>query len=177
MTLIELTETDSIRYKAFFTEGLHRHANCFRISPTDEQTEPFPTRGTPDSFTLGLLTDNDSLAGVVSFQREGQTRQKLRHKGLLFRMYVTSDYAGQGLGRRLLEEIIRRVQTQTDIEQIVLTVVATNTSAKRLYEKMGFRSFSYEPKAIKDGNVYHDEEQMVLIFPNSAGGQHESRGV
>jgi ribosomal protein S18 acetylase RimI-like enzyme len=164
MTLIELTETDSPRYKTFFTEGLHRHRDCFRISPADEQTEPFPTRGTPDSFTLGLLTDGGLLAGVVSFQREGQTRQKLRHKGLLFRMYVSAAHAGQGLGRRLLEETIRRVQTQTDIEQIVLTVVATNASAKHLYEKMGFRSFSLESKAIKDGNVYHDEEQMALYL-------------
>jgi RimJ/RimL family protein N-acetyltransferase len=64
----------------------------------------------------------------------------------------------------LLDEIIRRVQEQTDIEQINLTVVATNESAKRLYEKAGFRSFAREPNAIKDGNAYYDEEQMVLFL-------------
>ncbi|TAE30864.1 MAG: GNAT family N-acetyltransferase [Cytophagales bacterium] len=164
MKLIELTSNDHDRYKAFFMNGLHTHRDCFRISPDDEQTEPFPTKGTADSFTLGLLTDAGELAGVVSFSREGQTRQKLRHKGLLFRMYVAASFAGQGLGQQLLEETIRRVQTQTDIEQIVLTVVSTNHSAKRLYEKMGFRSFSLEPNAIKDGDTYHDEEQMVLFL-------------
>ncbi len=164
MNLVELTAAGTDRYKVFFTEGLQQHRDCFRISPADESTEPFPTRGTADSFTLGLLTDTGELAGVVSFQREGQTRQKLHHKGLLFRMYVSAAFAGQGLGRRLVEEVIRRVREQTDIEQINLTVIATNTPAKRLYERLGFRSFSLERQAIKDGNTYHDEEQMVLFL-------------
>lgn len=164
MTLTELTEADAGPYKTFFLQGLQRHPDCFRISPDDEASEPFPTRGTADSFTLGLLTDAGELAGVVSFQREGQTRQKLRHKGLLFRMYVAAEFAGQGLGRRLVEEVIRRAREQTDIEQINLTVVATNITAKRLYEKLVFRSFALERNAIKDGDLYYDEEQMALFL-------------
>jgi ribosomal protein S18 acetylase RimI-like enzyme len=164
MQLVELTAADSERYKTFFTEGLHQHPDCFRISPSDEATELFPTRNTPDSFTLGLITEAGELAGVVSFAREGQIRQRLRHKGLLFRMYVAAEHAGQGLGKQLMQEVIRRVQTQTDIEQIVLTVIATNTPAKRLYNQLGFAVFSHEPRAIKNGDQYHDEEQMVLFI-------------
>lgn len=165
MVLTELTTTTHAdRYKAFFLTGLHQHRDCFRISPADEAAEPFPTQGTADSFTLGLLTDAGDLAGVVSFQREGQTRQKLRHKGLLFRMYVAQEFAGQGLGWRLVAEVIRRVREQTDIEQINLTVVATNLAAKRLYESLGFRSFALERHALKDGDAYYDEEQLVLFL-------------
>lgn len=164
MSLIELTNEHPHDYNAFFTSGLHAHRNCFRISPDDEAREPFPTTGTPNSFTLGLLTDAGTLAGVVSFQREGQTREKLRHKGLLFRMYVSAEHGGKGFGRQLLDAVVRRVREQTDVEQINLTVIATNESAKRLYEKAGFCSFARERNALKDGDVYHDEEQMVLFL-------------
>lgn len=164
MRIIELTHEHPHDYNAFFTSGLHAHRSCFRISPDDEAREPFPTTGSIDSFTLGLLTDAGTLAGVVSFQREGQMREKLRHKGLLFRMYVSAEHGGKGFGRQLVDEIIRRVQEQTDVEQINLTVVATNESAKRLYEKAGFRSFARETNALKDGNLYYDEEQMVLFL-------------
>ena len=164
MRLVELTEQASFGYRAFFLTGLRQHRDCFRISPDDEAAEPFPTQGKSDSFTLGLLTDADKLAGVVSFQREGQTREKIRHKGLLFRMYVSAEHSGQGLGRWLLAETIRRVREQTDIEQINLTVIATNAPAKRQYEKLGFRAFALERNAIKDGGTYYDEAQMVLFL-------------
>lgn len=79
-------------------------------------------------------------------------------------MYVAEEYGRQHLGRRLLEETIRRVRLLPDIEQINLTVIATNQRARHLYEKVGFRSFAYEKNALKDGNTYYDEEQMVLFL-------------
>ncbi|GAB3643027.1 GNAT family N-acetyltransferase [Spirosoma arcticum] len=164
MTIIELTNEHPHDYKTFFMGGLHAYRSCFRISPDDEAREPFPTTGTADSFTLGLLTEAGTLAGVVSFQREGQTREKLRHKGLLFRMYVSTEHGGKGFGRQLLNDLIRRVREKTDVEQINLTVAATNESAKRLYERAGFRSFARELNALKDGDSYYDEEQMVLFL-------------
>ncbi len=164
MTFIELTAEDNYAYQAFFTQALLKHRDCFRISPDDEVREAFPTRGTSDSFTLAALTVNNQLAGVVSFQREGATREKLRHKGLLFRMYVSADYGGQGIGKQLMERLIEKVKAGTDIEQITLTVIASNTTAKKLYEKFGFRTFATEKNAIKDNGVYYDEEQMVLFL-------------
>ena len=164
MRLVELTAEHNFGYKQFILTGLQMHRDCFRISPADEASEPFPTRATPDSFTLGILTDGNELAGVVSFQREGQTREKIRHKGLLFRMYVGTQYGGQGLGRQLINETIRRAGQLPNLEQMILTVVSTNTAAKKLYKKAGFQPFSLEKNALKDGDVYYDEEQMVLFL-------------
>ena len=164
MRLVELTATENYGYQDFMMEGLRKHQDCFRISPTDQTNEAFPTSGLPDSFTLGFITDTDELAGVVSFQRDGQTRKKIRHKGLLFRMYVAQAYNGQGLGRLLLEETIRRARLLPGMEQINLTVISTNLVAKRQYEKLGFRAFALENNAIKDGDMYYDEEQMVLFL-------------
>ena len=164
MNLVDLTAEQNFGYRSFMLSGLQKHRDCFRISPLDEVHEPFPTLGKPDSYTLGLITTTHELAGVVSFQREGHNREKIRHKGLLFRMYVASEYGGRGLGRILLDETIRRARRLPDMEQINLTVIASNALAKRHYEKAGFRSFALEKNAIKDGDLYHDEERMVLFL-------------
>ena len=165
MILNDLSAADAAEYKAFFTEALHRHPDCFRISAADEAREPFPTLGAPDSFTLAFRTETGALAGLVSFQREGATRERLRHRGMLFRMYVAREFGGQGLGKRLIEEVLRRAAALGDIEQINLTVVSTNLPARRLYESFGFNVWGIEPRAIKhpDGQ-YFDEAQMTKFL-------------
>ena len=164
MQLLEITQQQESLYKSFFIQGLQKHKDCFRISEADEANEPFPTKGTNDSFTLACLNDDDSWMGVVSFEREGKNRERLHHKGLLFRMYVAQEFGGLGLGKQLVEAVISRVIQNTNIEQINLTVIASNLNAKKLYEQFGFTSFSVEHNAIKEGNNYYTEEQMVLFL-------------
>ncbi|WP_375448618.1 GNAT family N-acetyltransferase [uncultured Fibrella sp.] len=160
--LRSLTEADLSAYRALLMPGLEQDADSFRIAPADEQDAPFPTHNRPDSFTLGTFVDN-RLAGVVSFQREGADRVKLRHKGLLFRMYVSPDFRGQGLAGLLIQAVVDRARQLDGMEQINLTVVTTNP-AKRLYERFGFRSFSLEEKAIKWRGTYLTEEAMKLVL-------------
>lgn len=162
MEIIELTTENNFGYKDFFRQGLQEYADFFRISVQDELKESFPTKNTLDSFTLGAITDQEKLIGVVSFQREGENREKLRHKGLLFRMYVSAEASGQGVGKKLIETLLQKVKILPDIEQINLTVVANNEKAKALYTKFGFKSFALEENAIKYQNQYFAEEQMVL---------------
>ena len=157
-----LTETDLPAYRALLLPGLEQDADSFRIAPHDEQQAHFPTQNRPDSFTLGTFVDGQ-LAGIVSFQREGADRVKLRHKGLLFRMYVSPNFRGQGLAGSLIQEVINRARQLNDVEQINLTVVTTNP-AKRLYERFGFRSFSLEERAIKWRGTYLTEEAMKLVL-------------
>ena len=157
-----LTEADLPVYRALLMPGLTQDADSFRMAPEDEEDAPFPTQNRPDSFTLGTFVD-DQLAGIVSFQREGVDRVKLRHKGLLFRMYVSPHYRGQGLARQLIEAVIDRARHLHDLEQINLTVVSTNP-AKRLYERAGFRTFSTEINAIKWQGAYLAEDAMKLIL-------------
>jgi len=173
MKVREIYAKDSGAYKAFLLNGLVEDEGNFRISPDDEKDAPFPTLGTPDSFTLGAFKDQQ-LAGIVSFQREGRDREKLRHKGLLFRMYVHPQFRGEGVGRALVKDLLGRVEMLGDVEQINLTVVASNPVAKKLYEQFGFVSFAVERNALKWKGHYYTEEQMVLFLKNvtKAGGIH-----
>ena len=88
---------------------------------------------------------------------------KLRHKGLLFRMYVSPHFRGKSIAGLIIQEVIDRAKALGDIEQINLTVVSSNP-AKHLYERFGFTSFSLEKRAIKWQGMYLDEEAMVLFI-------------
>jgi RimJ/RimL family protein N-acetyltransferase len=161
MKIVELMSHRGKEYKDFFIQGLAQDEDNFRITPGDELDAPFPTRDKKDSFTLGAYV-KDLLAGVVSFTRDGSDREKLRHKGILFRMYVGKEFRGHGIARKLIEEVVNRVEKIQDIEQINLAVVSTNSNAKALYEKIGFKVFGTENKAIKWRGKYFDEDQMFL---------------
>jgi len=161
LKLSDITSDQINQYKAFLAVGLVNDENNFRITPSDDLDTPFPTKDREDSFTLGAYI-NHTLAGVVSFTRDGADREKLRHKGILFRMYVSKDFRGKGIARKLVEELVNRVKKINDIEQINLTVIANNATAKTLYEKFGFQIFGSEINAIKWKGNYFTEDQMVL---------------
>ena len=174
MTIRELTSADTVAYQALILCGLREHDESFRIAAQDagEPMVPFAT-SRPDAFTLGAWLADGQLVGVVSFERE--TRTKFKHKGLLFRMYVRADASGRGIGRRLIQETIKRAREIEGLEQINLTVVASNSRAKGLYSSEGFKSFALEERGLKMGETYYDEEQMALrLFRECA--QQGARG-
>lgn len=161
MIIRELTSADAVIYQALILYGLSEHVESFRIAAQDtgEPLVPFASCR-PDAFTLGAWRADDELVGVVSFERE--TRTKSRHKGLLYRMYVRADASGIGIGKQLIQDTIRRASEIEGLEQINLTVVASNSRAKQLYSSVGFKSFALEERSLKMGDIYYDEEQMAL---------------
>ncbi len=161
ITICEIKAIEIKMYKLFLAEGLINDEENFRLTTNDDLNNSFPTEDNEDSFTLGAF-ENKQLAGVVCFMRDGRDREKLRHKGILFRMYISNEFRGRGIAKKLIEEVILRVKKIKDIEQINLTVISNNTTAKGLYEKFGFVTFASETNAIKWKNKYFTENQMVL---------------
>jgi Acetyltransferases, including N-acetylases of ribosomal proteins len=110
-------------------------------------------------FTLGAF-EAGKLVGMVTFVRE--IRSKILHKGNIYAMYVAPEARGLGLGKRLVMELVGRASRLDGLEQINLTVISENTSAKALYASCGFEVFGIERNAMKAGDQYWDEENMVL---------------
>jgi RimJ/RimL family protein N-acetyltransferase len=85
----------------------------------------------------------------------------MRHVGRLG-MGLLPAYRGQGLGRRLLREVVRRVFA-SGLLRIELEVFASNLAAIRLYEQEGFVTEGRKRRArILDG-VEDDVLVMGLI--------------
>lgn len=121
-------------------------------------------RPTKDKFVLGALDASGSLIGIVAFMRENSL--KTAHKGNVYGMYVAPEMRGKGLGKSLLLELIRKTRACESVEQINLTVVSENESAKKLYKSVGFDVYGTERNALKFNGLYFDEDLMVLKLSN-----------
>ncbi len=59
-------------------------------------------------------------------------------------------------------ELIKKAKNCNGVEQIKLTVVSENGTAKKLYKSLGFEVYGVERNALKFNGKYFDEELMVL---------------
>jgi RimJ/RimL family protein N-acetyltransferase len=50
---------------------------------------------------------------------------------------------------------------RTVVSQVHLCVVTENEAARRLYQRLGFTSYGIEPRSLRIGDRYYDEDLMV----------------
>lgn len=117
--------------------------------------------GGDDSFVLGAFQD-EKLVGLLGFfRRKGE---KLRHKGVIWGVYVLPEARRKGLAGALLTETLEKCRTLEGLEAVLLTVVSSNHSASALYESMGFTTYGQERAALKIGGKPVDEDLMELVL-------------
>lgn len=124
---------------------------------------PFETHietGSPDHVMFGAL-DNERLIGITGFNR--MARKRASHRGELVQVYVEPAYRGQNIGEKLLRQTLAYAFSLEGIEQVQLSVIASNTTAINLYEKLGFKTFGVQPKYFKVENGYLDQQFMQLF--------------
>ena len=112
-----------------------------------------------DMFVAGAFEDG-LLVGMAGLYREKGL--KSRHKARVWGVYVTPVKRGAGVGRRVLQAVLDRGGAMPGVEQILLSVTATQTAALALYRSLGFESFGREPRALKIGEEFVDEEYLLL---------------
>jgi ribosomal protein S18 acetylase RimI-like enzyme len=115
----------------------------------------------PATFTLGALS-GDRLVGAISCEHE--SLPKVAHIGHIVGMMVLPEHGGRGVGRALLRGCIDRVRTVTTLEQLLLTVTATNPRAIALYEAAGFVRYGTLTQALRldEGDV--DKHLLRLML-------------
>ena len=112
-----------------------------------------------DAFVVGAF-EGGSMVGMAGFFRE--KGPKSRHKGRIWGVYVSPTARSAGVGRRMMRALLDRVMAIDGVEQVLLSVSTTQLSAIRLYRSLGFESFGREPRALRIGDRYVDEEYMIL---------------
>lgn len=154
-----LAPADAAAYQALRLEGFTRHPLQFRIAPEDESGLSLQQVGErlERTFVAGGF-EADALVGAGGLTRFEGT--KLRHRALLWGMYLRERARGAGLADELMRALVAEARTQ-GIEQVILTVAAQNDRARRLYKRWGFSVYGIEPRAIKLDHGYLDEALMV----------------
>jgi ribosomal protein S18 acetylase RimI-like enzyme len=165
-----LTSDDAGEWWKLRQESLQQDPEAFSSSPEDRQSlraEEVRQRLSSDPtefFIVGAFEDRQ-LVGITGFQR--QHGMKSCHKAGVWGVYVTPKWRGHGVGRRLMEALLKRASEIDGIEQILISVTATRTIASGLYRSLGFEPFGLEPRAVKVGDRYFDEEHMMLLLTRS----------
>ncbi len=103
--------------------------------------------------------------GSCTVLRAGPAGSEGGHVGILG-ILVHEGHRGAGVGSALLRSALRRSRTM--FETVRLGVFGTNTGARRLYERFGFRPAGTIPRAFRRRGRYIDEELMVLPFRRPA---------
>jgi ribosomal protein S18 acetylase RimI-like enzyme len=184
MHIRQLGHADALAYRALRLRMLELYPDAFTSSYEEDVKKPLawvgerlePGAGAPNDFVLGAFAParngaqkisngagdprRETLVGAIGLNVE--PRPKQRHKGFVFGMYVAPEHASRGIGRALLEACIARARTIGDLERLTLTVTATNTRARRLYEAAGFEAFGVEEHALKIGDAYYAKAHMTL---------------
>ncbi len=174
-----ITDADVAAYRALRLEALRTNPAAFGADYEELQARPLEAEAArlrenapPDHFILGAW-DGDALSGMVGMRRN--LGVKVRHKAMIWGVYVTPSARGRGVGRALMEAAIARARTIAGLEQLLLAVAAGNPAARALYLALGFVPYGQEPRALHLGDRYLDEEMMILRLaapaPTAAAGK------
>lgn len=81
-----------------------------------------------------------------------------RCAGLVLSVDIAEEFRGKGLGRRLVEEVLKAFR-RLEVEQAVAMIDPSNTASKRLFGSFGFARESVEKDYFGPGK---DQERWVL---------------
>ena len=166
VTVRRLTPDDAAAYQALRMRGLEEHPEAFTSSAEQEATRPLQwaqdrlhaTAARPNDLFLGAYRA-EVLLGIVGLQ--GRYRPKERHNATVVGMYVVPEVSGQGVGRALMQVLLREAALMPGLEQLDLTVTEGNDAARTLYARCGFTEWGRLPRAVRVGAVYLSKIHML----------------
>jgi ribosomal protein S18 acetylase RimI-like enzyme len=147
---------------------LQRYPDAFTSDYATERDKPlqaFASRlGTAETghFILGAFDSHGALLGTIAMERDRDVRRQKRHIAHITAVMVLEAAQGQGIAAKLVARCIETAQANSSIDQLVLTVTASNTHVIRLYERAGFIPYGLLPRAILVQGQFFDKLHMRL---------------
>lgn len=167
-----LTASDAGAYWKIRLEALECDREAFSASAEEHRALTLKdvaarlhTADPVNNFVVGAFA-GERMVGTAGFYRDQGLKD--RHKGHVWGVYVTREARSKGAGRELMRALLQRAVQIAGVEQILLSVATTQDAAAALYRSLGFEPFGREPRALKIGERYIDEEYMVLFVKRSS---------
>lgn len=159
MNIRLLTNQDIEAWKTIRLEALQNSPESFGSSYEEEilYTDQDWKTHLENNNIFGCFIDNELIASAcyVPF-----SNIKGKHRGMIWGVYTKSAHRKKGLSKDLMQNLISHAQTQ--VSQLHLSCTTANQQAKNMYEKLRFKIYGTDPKALKIEDKYYDEYLMVL---------------
>lgn len=111
------------------------------------------------SFIIGAF-DKGKIIGTAGYFLFDKLKTK--HKACLWGVYVKTNYRGQSISYCMSEKVIELLPD--DVNLIHVMVTENNIPAIKTYEKLGFKKWGLEEKALKIDNEFYNEIHMVKFL-------------
>ena len=152
---------DGGRLNRFIREGFLTQEYLIRL-PDEYLVTPWQERKRLKARMLAsdelmLIAEADGvIIGMIGTTTD--KRRRARHN-CEFGITVAEDWQGAGLGRALVESLIRWAEGVSTLERLELHVVTENAPAIALYQSLGFTIEGLRKGAVKyeDGRVLDDQ--------------------
>jgi RimJ/RimL family protein N-acetyltransferase len=141
-------------YRALRLEALRSDPLAFASSFEEEQLIPELEWRRRISSVLFALQD-DKPVGMVGIFRSRYIKTK--HVCEIYGMYVRQAYRGQGIGKQLLEAVLKEIPNLQGITKIKIGVNPTQKAAEHLYRKYGFKTAGRYQKEMSIDGKFYDE--------------------
>jgi ribosomal protein S18 acetylase RimI-like enzyme len=159
-TIRPLQAADAPGYRAVMLDAYALHPDAFTSSVTERAALPmswWEKRVSSASERVFGAFDDGALCGVAGLSIE--TRDKTRHKGTLFGMYVPAARRGQGIGEALVHAVLDEARA-CGLLAVGLTVTHGNAGAGALYRRCGFSAWGIEPMAMRHEGAFFAKVHM-----------------
>lgn len=164
-TIRILNEKDVNESKKIRLEGLKNSPTNFGSSFEEESlftNDIWESRlSNKNAITFGAFIDI-KLVGVITLILN--TRIKTKHTAEIHAMYVSELHQNEGIGYKLINELLNYSKENTNIELLMLSVEKENIHAINLYKKTGFIEFADFPLALKIDDKYHNFIMMNRVI-------------
>lgn len=140
----------------------------FILQPLEVVAARIPEPGGGDVL-LGVYRGGE-LCGSAGFARE--SGRKSEHKGVMWGIYLRPALRGTGAGEALVAAVVAHARERVAL--LFCAVTTQNVGARALYERLGFRVYGVEPRALRWGGRDYDEALLVLEL---AGARERWRTV
>jgi ribosomal protein S18 acetylase RimI-like enzyme len=162
-TVRRLVYQDAEQYRVIRLHGLLHDPVAFGGCHTEESSlsvERFAAQIVHAANIFFGAFAGDEIIGCVALTNP--TAAKMQHKATLWGMYTMPQAQGLGVGYAMMQHLLHYAQTQTAVERILLQVTASNTRASQWYERLGFKLYGIEYRAVKFADRYDNDELRVL---------------
>ncbi|MFA9289366.1 MAG: N-acetyltransferase family protein [Weeksellaceae bacterium] len=165
VSIIQLKPDDWHKYKAIRLEALQADPIAFGETYENIQSKP-------ESYWRERLASTESrwIFAQVDEQIVGMMgarislKNEIQDTAIIVGVYVSTLYRGNGIGKKMLESLLKLLKDLNSVKKVKLWVSETQIAAKKMYEDVGFIYTGTDEKQIEYKNNFYNELILEKIL-------------